>query len=311
MRKEEFVHLCRNWPVQGGYSLAGAVVPLVRTYLFGNHRRKLPVIWLEMNDSGDNNISFLNATSPYVGQVFTYMIDLLYSNPFMAAQGPDALQLLTNAAREYSGKFTLVVEGAVPTKADGLYTVIARTPERPLTAWEILRWLGPLAEYVLAVGTCASFGGPSAARPNLTGSRPIQDVLQRPVIRVSGCPVNSDWFVGTLAHLILYGMPEVDDQGRPTLFYRDTVHRHCQRRSYFGQKVFAEKLGDKECMYSVGCMGPATLADCPYRQWVDHVSWPVKANTPCIGCTNRDFPDGSTPFYQSLAQKRPKEGGRS
>lgn len=302
MEREEFWRLCRDCAAGEG-GLAGSILPAAREHARREDGGKLPVIWLETSDSGDNNIAFMNTTYPYLGQVFADMIDLMYSNTFMAAQGDDALGLLEDTVARRYGRFTLVVEGAVPVKDGGIYTVIARTREGPLTALEAVTWLGGAAEYVVAAGTCASFGGASAAAPNVTGSVGVGQVLKRPVINVSGCPVNPDWLVGTLAHLLMYGPPELDELGRPKIFYGFTVHRHCQRRSYFDNKEFAAKLGDSECMFSQGCMGPRTSADCPYRQWIDHVSWPVKANTPCIGCTNRDFPDGSAPFFVPLPGK--------
>lgn len=221
----------------------------------------------------------------------------------MAAQGSDALLLMNDAVNRYQGKFTLVVEGAIPTKDGGIYNVIARTKNGPITALEAVKRLGAAAQYVVAIGTCASFGGASSAEPNIAGSVGVGQVLQREIINVSGCPVNPDWFVGTLAHLLMYGKPELDELNRPKLFYEFTIHRHCQRRSYFDKKDFAKKLGDIECMFSQGCSGPRTNSDCPYRQWINHVSWPVKVNTPCIGCTNQDFPDGSAPFFTPLPEK--------
>ena len=83
----------------------------VEEYQRNNSEEKLPVVWLETNDSGDNNISFMNTTYPYLGQVFEDLIDLLYSNTFMAAQGPEAFEILQRAAREQAGEFVLVVEG--------------------------------------------------------------------------------------------------------------------------------------------------------------------------------------------------------
>ena len=308
LEKTEFVDLCRELANSGDHALSRTILKIVDSYRDRNHQPKMPVIWLETNDSGDNNISFMNTTYPYLGQVFANMIDLMYSNTFMAAQGRDAIDILNRAAQQYAGQFTLVVEGAIPLKDNGIYNVIAVTDVKPITALEAVTWLGSLARHVVAIGTCASFGGPSAARPNLTGSVGVQSVLQRPVINVSGCPVNPDWFVGTLAHLLLYGAPDLDERGRPTMFYQLTIHRHCQRRSYFDRNQFAQKLGDIECMFSLGCVGPRTFADCPYRLWVNHVSWPVKANTLCIGCTNPDFPDGSTPFFTPLPQKSPEAG---
>ncbi|MFZ5645491.1 MAG: hydrogenase small subunit [Bacillota bacterium] len=304
MQQEEFIKLCRNMSFVDDHALTKAILPVVEEHLANKNQNKLPVIWIETNDSGDNNIAFMNTTFPYLGRVFNEMIDLLYSNTFMAAQGKEALMILEQTATLYRGRFTLVVEGAVPVKDNGLYNMIARTESRNLTALEVVTWLGKLAQYVVANGTCASFGGPSAARPNISGSVGVRDVLDREVINVSGCPTNPDWFVGTLAHLLLYGRPELDTLGRPTLFYGFTVHRHCQRRSYFDQGDFAAMLGDIECMFSLGCMGPRTFADCPYRQWINYVNWPVKANTPCIGCTNEDFPDGSTPFFTPIPEKK-------
>lgn len=303
MQKEKFTELCRNLAQSDEHELTGTILPIVKEHMIKNKRNRLPVIWLETNDSGDNNISFMNTTFPYLGQVLSDMIDLHFSNTFMAAQGPDALNILEQVSLLYRGRFTLVVEGAIPVNNNGLLCSIALTNNRPITALEAVTNLGNLAQYVVAIGTCASFGGVSAARPNITGSVGVRDVLSREVINVSGCPVNPDWFVGTLAHLLMYGLPELDRLNRPALFYGYTVHRHCQRRSYFDKQDYAEKPGDIECMFSQGCMGPVTGADCPYRQWVNYTNWPVKANTPCIGCTNEDFPDGSAPFFTPLSEK--------
>lgn len=309
MEQEEFIDLCQKLKSAKDYTLSQEVLSAVKEYHTDN-KKKLPVVWLETNDSGDNNISFMNTTYPYLGQVFEDLIDLLYSNTFMAAQGPEAFEALQRAARELAGEFVLVIEGAVPIKDDGLYSVVVTTDEERITALEAVNWLGRLAREVVAIGTCASFGGASAAKPNISGSVPVSEVLDRQIINVSGCPVNPDWFVGTLAHLLMYGRPELDNLGRPLLFYGFTVHRHCQRRSYFDAGQFAEKLGDIECMFSQGCVGPRTGADCPYRQWVNQVSWPVEANTPCIGCTTQEFPDGSSPFFVPLPEKNNRERER-
>lgn len=303
MKKNQFLQLCQEYHNDKNNELSAKILSLTRQYIGYKGNCKLPVIWLEMSDSGDNSIAFMNTTYPYLHQVFTDMIDLLYSNTFMAAQGNDALDLLIGSAHRFAGKFTLVVEGAVPTKDNGIYNVIARTNKGNITALDAVTGLGNLAKYVVAIGTCASFGGASAAAPNLTKATAVSSLLQREVIKVSGCPINPDWFIGTLAHLLMYGKPELDELGRPQLFYGTTIHHQCQRRSDFDKKIFAKKLGDKECMFSQGCMGPRTGADCPARQWINHVSWPVKVNTPCIGCTTKDFPDGSTPFFTSLTQK--------
>ncbi len=311
MKHTDFLQLCEQYRLENDYMLSAKILPSVRKFVDQSNNGKLPVIWLETSDSGDNNIAFMNTTYPYLHQVFTDMIDLLYSNTFMAAQGTDALDLLFESAEEFQGQFVLVVEGAIPTKDNGIYNVIARTKNGNITALDAVTSLGGMAQYIVAIGTCASFGGASSAAPNTTGSVGVGSVLQREVINVSGCPVNPDWFVGTLAHLLMYGKPELDELGRPKIFYGNTIHRHCQRRSYFDKDDLAKKLGDPECMFSQGCVGPRTGSDCPYRQWINHVSWPVKVNTPCIGCTNQDFPDASTPFFKPLPEKNKSKQSNS
>jgi len=274
---------------------------------------RLPVIWIGTNCSCDNSISFMNTTAPDVWQVFSQIVDLYYSNAFMAADGEAARRILEWVSTAHAGRFVLVVEGAIPVKGGGRYTIVLRTLKQDLTALDVVTWLGERAGHVVALGTCGSFGGASAARPNVSGSLPVSEVLDRQVIKVSGCPVNPEWYVGTLAHLLLYGTPELDDVGRPAIFYARTVHRNCQRRSYFDDGDFADSLGSAKCMFSQGCVGPRTGSDCPYRLWINHVSYPIKVNTPCIGCTNPDFPDGSSPFFTPLPDKaggRTEAGGR-
>ena len=302
MKKSDYISLIKDLKGKTDHQLSKKILKIAGIFR-ERGGDKLPVIWVETNDSGDNIISFMNTTYPYLDQVFENIIDLYYSNTLMAAQGKDAHQILWNFATRKSGEFTLVLEGAIPLNADGKYNIIFYTDKGAVTALEAVKWLGDKAKYVVAIGTCACFGGASAAKPNITGSVGVGKILDRQIINVSGCPVNPDWFVGTLAHLQIYGIPELDRLGRPEIFYENTVHRHCQRRSYFNNKNFAENLGDAECMFTQGCVGPKTGADCPYRLWDNHVSYPIKVNTPCIGCTNPDFPDGSSPFFAPLPQK--------
>lgn len=263
---------------------------------------KVNLIWLEATACSGNIISFLNALKPDFSQLIRNRINLCFNNSLMAAEGERAMEQMFKTA---AGDFILVVEGAVATKDGGLYTVIGRYGGEKVTAQKAVRYLGERAALVLAVGTCASYGGPSAARPNPGECISVVDALQREVIRLPGCPCHPDWLMGTLAYILLYGQPPLDSDHRPVLFYGETIHDFCSRRSFFDKKIFAEKLGDKTCMFQIGCRGPRTRTDCPTRQWNGYVSWPVKANTPCIGCAHPTFPDGTEPFVSYG-----KEGGQ-
>lgn len=97
MDEAAFQKVCRDNANAGNHGLTAKIMPAVRQYLLDHSRGKLPVVWLETSDSGDNNIAFMNTTYPYLHQVFAEMLDLVYSNTFMAAQGDDALALLEDA----------------------------------------------------------------------------------------------------------------------------------------------------------------------------------------------------------------------
>lgn len=256
---------------------------------------KINLIWLEATGCSGNIISLLNAENPDVIYLLKQMVVLKYNNSLMAAEGEAAFRQFLDTLET---EFILVVEGAVSLKDNGLYNIIARYQGKSITAMEAVRMAGEKAKYVLAVGTCASYGGPSAARPNPSQSVSVPEFLNREVIRVPGCPSHPDWIIGTIANLIAFGRPNLDTQNRPVIFYGITIHDRCTRRSYFDRGIFATKLGDPECMFKLGCRGPVTRTDCPVRQWNGYVNWPVEDNSPCIGCAQERFPDGMEPFVR-------------
>lgn len=269
----------------------------------GNAVPRPPLIWFEANACSGDSISMLNTVHPELGQILCSMTDIRYWNALMPSQGETAQESLILTVE--SGNFILAVEGAIATAGKGKFAIPFKTGKYLFSSEELIGWMAPKARFIIAVGTCAAFGGPSAARPNPSGSKGTWEVVEQTVVNVSGCPINPDWFLGTLYHLMLFGIPELDRYNRPTLFYGETIHANCQRRSYFDNNIFAAELGGPECLFSLGCMGPVTGADCPYRLWNDHLNWPVKAGTPCIGCTKSGFPDKSTPFFTPLPEKIP------
>lgn len=256
--------------------------------------KKRNLVYLELNGCSGNIISLLNGQNPDFEYTLNSMVNLQYSNSLMVAEGEQAIEKLINALDE---DFILAVEGAVALKNNGLYNIIGSWKGKPLTGFQAAKILGEKASNILAVGACATHGGVSAAKPNPSESVGLQTVLsEKKMIKLPGCPVHPDWFLGTLAHLILYGEPETDNLGRPLMFYSTLIHDRCPRRSFFDRGIFAEKLGDKTCLFKLGCRGPVTRIDCPTRQWNGHVNWPIGDDTPCIGCAQFGFPDAMAPF---------------
>ncbi|MBD7910831.1 hydrogenase small subunit [Clostridium cibarium] len=260
-----------------------------------NNLKKINLIWLEACGCSGNIISLLDANDPDVPYFLTKMVNMTYNNSIMGAEGERAFD---NFLETLDTEFILVVEGAITTKDNGIYNIVAEHNGKLISGAEAVNLAAGKAKYIISVGTCASYGGPSAARPNPSGSESVPDFINNyKVIRVPGCPANPRWVISTIAHLISYGIPELDSDGRPLFLYGETIHTNCSRRSYFDKKIFASKLGDKECMFNLGCRGPITRADCAIGKWNDRVNWPVEDNTPCIGCVNSGFPDGMEPFF--------------
>ena len=255
--------------------------------------RKRNLVWLELTGCSGNIISLLDGANPDFEYLISQMTYFIYNNSLSVSEGQSAMEQLFKVQES---DYILAVEGAVATRNNGLYNIIGRLNGKPVTALEAVKTLGEKAAHVIAIGACATHGGFSAARPNPAGCVGVQSVLNRKVIQLPGCPCHPDWFMGTLAHILLYGEPELDSRNRPLLFYSTLIHDRCPRRSYFDRGIFAEKLGDKACMFKLGCRGPVTRVDCPVRQWNQYVNWPVEDDTPCIGCAQFGFPDRMEPF---------------
>lgn len=272
---------------------ASSLVNGVKDRINAGQLQRKKLVWLELTGCSGNIISLLDGNNPDFKYIASQMVQFVYDNSLIVKQGQKAMEQLFGVI---GSEFILAVEGAVATKDNGIYNIIGMYEGEYITAYEAIRMLGEQASYVIAVGTCASDGGISAAKPNPAECVSVQAVLQRKVIKLPGCPCNPDWFLGTLAHILLFGEPELDTMDRPTMFYGTTIHDRCPRRSYFDKGIFATKLGEETCMFKLGCRGPVTRTDCPIRRWNERVNWPIGDNTPCIGCAQFGFPDLMEPF---------------
>lgn len=261
-----------------------------------NRKNKINLVWIEATGCSGNIISFLNADAPSFNYFITEVVNLRYTNSLMLAQGAQAFLEFNDVINE---EFILIVDGAITVKDNGAYTYAAYYNDELISAADKVFAAAQKARYILAVGTCAVSGGISAAAPNPSGCMSLQQFLKgKKVINLPGCPCHPDWVMGTIANLLLYGEPELDDLNRPKIFYGNTIHDYCERRSFFENRIFAEAVGQEGCMFKLGCRGPVTRTDCPTRRWNDRVNWPVGDNTPCIGCAQVGFPDLMEPFVR-------------
>jgi hydrogenase small subunit len=163
------------------------------------------------------------------------------------------------------------------------------------------------AAAIVAVGTCAAFGGIPKANPNPTGAVSVADIIKdKPIINVPGCPPIPVVITGVLAHYLTFGnIPELDSLGRPTAFYGETIHDRCYRRPFYDQGKFAKSFDDEGarngwCLYELGCKGPTTHNACATTKWNEGTSFPIESGHGCLGCSEPDFWDAGS-FYKAVS----------
>jgi hydrogenase small subunit len=273
--------------------------------------QEYPAVYLQCAGCSGCAVSLLNAVSPSIKNLLVdevipgKHVNLRFLPTIMAAAGEIAMEVLDEAEQMEQG-FLLIVEGAVPTQEG--YGAVGERGGRPEPMLDRILSLSQNALAIIALGTCAAFGGIPAARPNPSGCISVREALARanittPLINVPGCPPQPDWFAGTVASILLQGLPgpdALDEHLRPKLFYGQLIHENCPRRAWFDEGKFAKRLGDEGCLYELGCKGPITHADCPTRHWNGGVNWVIGAGAPCNGCVEPGFPDLVSPFYAKL-----------
>ena len=243
--------------------------------------KEYPLVWMQTSACSGCSVSVINTIHPSIKNVILdqilpgHQLYLEYHSTLMAATGRLSTDAALATARDHRGKFVYIVEGAIPTRERGLYGTLGEEGGHQVTMLDWVHRLAPDAMAILAVGTCAAYGGLAAAAPNPSGARGVGAVLAdagipTPVINIPGCPCHPDWFIGTVARVLLYGLPkpsEIDDQGRLKSYFGKSVHNRCINRDFMDEGVFATNFGEAGCLLELGCKGPFTYADCPVRQW--------------------------------------------
>jgi hydrogenase small subunit len=297
--RRQFLKICAG--TGAAFSLSGSLVPEIVAALEKAAAGNPPVLWIQGAMCTGCSTSLLNSVHPSIAEVLLEIISLKFHGTVMAASGDKAFDYLWESAAKNYGKYFLVVEGAVQTVNQGKCCLTGEREGKEVTFTELTKYLAKGAAGVVAVGQCATYGGIPAAHPNPTRALGVGGFLKdndikTPVINVPGCPAHPDWIVGTVAHTLMFGIPELDSDGRPTLFYGTLVHDNCPYRSYYEGEKFAKSFGEAGCRVELGCKGPETHSDCWKRGWNGNVNWCLQ-NAICIGCTQPGFPDYFSPFY--------------
>ncbi|MCC2096082.1 MAG: HupU protein, partial [Hyphomicrobiales bacterium] len=274
------------------------------------------VLWLQASGCGGCTMSLLCAEDPDVFSLLEVAgIRFLWHPALSLESGQEVLGILDSVLSGRAPLDVLCVEGAIARgpKGTGRYQML------PGTGRSMLWWcqqLAPLARHVVAVGTCAAYGGVTTAGGNPTDAVGLQydgarkgGVLDEnfasgsglPVINVAGCPTHPDWVTETLMLLGGHALAatDLDVLGRPKFYAENLVHHGCPRNEFYEYKASARVLSDQGCMMeNLGCVGTQAVGDCNIRPWNGQGSC-TRGGYPCISCTSPEFEEPRHPFTET------------
>jgi hydrogenase small subunit len=279
------------------------------------------VIWMTTGLSCDgDSVAMTSATNPSLEDIVQGVIPgmprVVVHNPVLAFEvGAEFMQAWYDAEAGKLDPFVLVVEGSIPNEklnGDGYWTGMGDDPDtgQPITTNEWVDRLAPKAAAVVAVGTCATYGGIPAMKNNPTGAMGLPDYLGwnwkskagLPIVCIPGCPAQPDNTTEALLYLVLHlgGLapaPDLDDKLRPRWMFERTVRESCNRAGYTEQGNFATELGDDpRCLVKLGCKGPVVKCNVPVRGWQSGYGGCPNVGGICMACTMPGFPDKYMPF---------------
>lgn len=260
------------------------------------------VLWLECGGCDGCTMSVLGATGPRLeellaGGMTRRQIELIH--PALALDsGASFVETLERAARGELDPLVLVVEGSLfdeELAGEGYFSALGTRDGEPVTVPERVREIAPQAAAVVAIGTCATWGGIPAAAGSVTGAMGLGELLSPdfrsraglPVVNIPGCAPSGDAFVEALSYVVLHleGLVplDLDDLGRPRWLYSTPT------------PLVSQRLPDGAGRAS------GVDADCPVptRGWINRLGGCAALGGACNGCTRRDFPDATLPLVST------------
>lgn len=279
------------------------------------------LLWLQSAGCGGCTMSLLCAENPDAPQLLAGAgIEMLWHPSLSEATGAPVRRLLESIESGGLALDILCVEGSIlmGPNGTGRFHMLSGTG-RPMLDW--VRALAPKAAYVLAVGSCAAFGGVTAAGENVADAQGLQYDGETPgaalgaefrggaglpVINIGGCPTHPDWITETLLMIKAgaFSADDLDALNRPRFYTEHLAHHACPKNEFYEYKASAEKLSQIGCMMEhLGCVGTQAAGDCNIRGWNGGSSC-TRAGYPCINCTAPEFEEPGHAF-----DKTPKTGG--
>jgi hydrogenase small subunit len=286
-------------------ALPPALVPVMAEAL--EQAKRPSVIWLSFQECTGCTEALTRSHAPSLESLIFDFISLDYHHTLQAASGRAAEEARERAMQENEGNYLVLVDGSIPRiKA---YSTIAG-----ISNLDMLTETARGAAALIAVGTCAAYGGLPAAAPNPTDAVAVSDLIQdKPIVNIPGCPPLPLAITGVIAQYLTLGrLPDLDHLGRPLAFFGETIHDRCYRRPFYDRGLFAETFDDEGarkgwCLYKLGCKAPLTYNACAHVKWNRGASFPIQSGHGCIGCSEPGFWDMGG-IYESIPRGQFEKG---
>jgi len=264
--------------------------------------------WLQSGGCSGDTMSILN----YEGNLFEFFsnieIEVLWHPSLSTISAKEHDVLIDKILRDEETLDVLCIEGNVVCGPDGtgMFDTFRGRPKK-----ELIAALAKKARYIVAVGTCAAYGG-VGSYDEMEGvglqfhhdkeggflGKEFRTKEKKPVINLPGCPIHPKALENILNKLkhnleipLTHNYTDAD-------YYNFTVHQGCTRNEYHEYKIEEKDFAERGCMFfHMGCKGPTTLSPCNKYLW-NEVNSKTRAGVPCFGCTRPDFPQ-PYPFFET------------
>ncbi len=254
-------------------------------------------------------MSLLNAESPGIVELLTLLdVEVLWHPSLSSGSADEHRELIDQLASGERTLDVLCLEGSIirGPGGTGMYDAIDNKPKKDLVSA-----LAKQARFVIALGTCASFGGIGAeGETEAIGAQFLKwekggflgtaftAGSGLPVVNLPGCPCHCDVLAGTLTALVSGRPLPLDQHNSPLEWYGMLVHQGCTRTEYHEYRVEEREFGETGCLFfHLGCHGPLAFGPCNKVLWSRRSS-KTRVGVPCVGCTRPDFPQ-AYPFYKT------------